>query len=51
MDLDYNEVAAWCEAIKNPRPSGMGPDSRRHLLDYLATEKGRSAFLDWKEDR
>jgi len=61
LDLDYNEVAAWSESTtytdgsgvkrNNPRPSGMDPDSRRRLLDYLGTERGRAAFLDWKEER
>lgn len=51
LELNYAEVAMWCEAIGNPRPSGMEPASRRRLLDFLDTEKGRGRFLDWKEMR
>ena len=51
LDLDYNEVAMWCEATGNPRPSGMDDDQRRRLLDFLRSEAGLNRFLNWKEMR
>ena len=51
LDLDYNEVAMWCEATGNPRPSGMDDDQRRRLLDFLRSEPGINRFLNWKEMR
>ena len=51
LDLDYNEVAMWCESIDNPRPSEMDDDQRRRLLDFLRSEPGLNRFLNWKEMR
>lgn len=51
LDLDYDEVAVWCEATDNPRPSEMNDDQRRRLLDFLRSEQGLNRFLNWKEMR
>lgn len=43
----YDDVAAWCESAKRPRPSGMTVAQRVALLDYLLTEAGGSKVKAW----
>jgi hypothetical protein len=43
----YDEVAAWCEHLGRPRPSGMDDAGRAKLLAHLGTDAGRKALVEW----
>lgn len=40
MSLAYPDLAAWCESIGKPRPSGMTPTQRKKLLEAIAAPQG-----------
>lgn len=45
MGLDYDAVAAWCEAKGYPRPSGMTRAKRDGMLGYIRDKGGREEVL------
>lgn len=47
----YDDVAAWCEGAKRPRPSAMTVAQRVALLDYLLTDAGKAKAKAWLEAR
>lgn len=47
----YDDVAAWCECAKRPRPSAMTVAQRVALLDYLLTDAGKAKVKAWLEAR
>ncbi len=47
-ELGFNyekEIKPWCLAAKKPKPSVMDRETRGKLLDYLATEAGKSEVM------
>lgn len=46
-DFRYDHVAEFAAAMRRPRPSAMDQSSRDRLITYLATDKGRDAYLRW----
>ncbi|OGB47751.1 MAG: hypothetical protein A3F76_08220 [Burkholderiales bacterium RIFCSPLOWO2_12_FULL_65_40] len=44
LGLKYEDVAAWCEANRKPRPSAMTSEQRQKLMDYLASDTGRASI-------
>jgi hypothetical protein len=47
--LKYEHVAAWCEANKRPRPSGMTMHQWRQLQQWL-DNGGRAVVAKWSPD-
>lgn len=43
----YEAVAAWCESMGKPRPTGMDDEQRKNLLGFLASGRGNEMFWDW----
>tara|TARA_R100000664_G_C2749142_1_gene136545 strand:+ start:1259 stop:1927 length:669 start_codon:yes stop_codon:yes gene_type:complete len=42
LGYSYEQVAQWCEAKDNPRPSDMNAKQRESLVNHLATPRGRA---------
>jgi hypothetical protein len=46
LGFDYEkELKPWCAANRRPKPSAMDSETRGKLLDFLATEAGKSAIM------
>jgi len=44
LGMTYDNVAAFCQSLNRPRPSGMEPQQRSAVLAHLVSPAGRAAF-------
>jgi hypothetical protein len=47
LGIEYDVVAAWCEAHQRPRPSQMPADRRQRLLVWLSEADHRAEVAEW----